>query len=73
MTAERIKEAQQNACYHETLLRVKDVETGEYENTWWCDHCEQEFELALPISDEQIEDNPKNDSWAETDKPMSGR
>jgi hypothetical protein len=55
MTAERVKEAQQNACHHQTLLRVQDVETGEYENTWWCDYCEQEFALAFDISDEQLE------------------
>jgi hypothetical protein len=50
MTAERVKEAQQRACYHLKLYRVLDVETREYENTWWCDSCEQEFDLtAVPV------------------------
>jgi hypothetical protein len=47
MTPERIKEAQQRACRHLTLQRVLDIETQEYEDTWWCDDCEQELDLTI--------------------------
>lgn len=47
MTREQIDEALKRACRHLVLLRVQDVETQEYEDTWWCDFCETEFDLHM--------------------------
>jgi rubrerythrin len=52
MTPERIKEAKQEACYHEELTRIKDEEGEEWVgwiDYYVCQHCGAIFSV-MPSS-----------------------